>query len=117
MVQSWWPLVGLAVIHLADAAMCLKPVGFIRDCLRDVGFPRRFWPLLPLLKTVTAAGLVAGIWSAPLAVLTSAAVVCYFLTAVGMHIRARDLGRNLFLNATGMLVLSTATFVFALQSA
>ncbi|GAB7188758.1 hypothetical protein ATKI12_8589 [Kitasatospora sp. Ki12] len=117
MIQPWWPLAALAVIHLADAAMCLKPLGFIRDCLSDVGFPRRWWPLLPALKTVTAAGLLAGIRFTPLAVLTCAAVVCYFLTAVAMHIRARDLGRNLFLNATGMLVLSAATLGSVLAAA
>lgn len=117
MIQPWWPLVGLAVIQLADAVMCVKPADFIRDCLQDVGFPRRLWPLLPLVKTSAATGLVAGIWFTPLAVLTSAAVVCYFLIAITLHIRARDLSRNLFLNATGMLLLSTATFTFALQVA
>lgn len=116
-IHPWWPLAGLAVIQLGDAVMCIKPAEFIRDCLQDVGFPRRFWPFLPILKTLAAAGLVAGIWFTPLAVVTSAALVCYFLIAISQHIRARDLGRNLFLNATGMLLLSTATFVFALQVA
>jgi hypothetical protein len=38
--------------------------------------------------------------------------VGYFLAAITMHLRARDLGRNLFVNAIGMLVLCTATLVF-----
>ncbi len=33
----------------------------------------------------------------------------YFVVAITMHVRARDFGRNLFANATGMLVLTTVT--------
>lgn len=112
MVQSWWPLVVLAVIQLVDAALCVKPVAFIRQCLVDVRFPQRFWRLLPPLKLGAAAGLVAGIWVPPLAVLAAAALVCYFVIAVTAHIRARDFGRNLALNATAMLLLSAATLAF-----
>ena len=36
----------------------------------------------------------------------------YFLLAIGAHVRARDFGRNLFVNATGMLLLTVgATYV------
>jgi hypothetical protein len=42
----------------------------------------------------------------------TACLVAYFLFAIGMHVRARDVGRNLFVNATGMLVLCLATGVF-----
>ncbi|MQA95145.1 MAG: hypothetical protein GEV11_11050 [Streptosporangiales bacterium] len=114
MIEPWWPLAGLAAIQLGDAALCLGPVAFVRACLRDVGFPRRLWWLLPVIKTAAAGGLVAGIWIPALAVLTSAALVGYFLIAVGMHVRARDFGRNLFVNATGMLLLCTATLIFVL---
>jgi hypothetical protein len=38
-----------------------------------------------------------------LAAVVTAALVAYFLVAIGMHLRARDLGRNLFVNASGML--------------
>lgn len=44
--------------------------------------------------------------------LTSAALVVYFVLAVSAHIRARDIGRNLALNATLSLVLCVAVFVF-----
>jgi hypothetical protein len=113
-IHPWWPLAALAVLHLGDAALCLRPVAFVRACLDDVGFPRRYWRLLPVLKTAAAAGLVIGIWFTPLAVLTAAALVVYFLIAITMHVRARDFGRNLFLNASGMLVLNAAAFVFVL---
>lgn len=117
MIVTWWPLAALAAIQLVDAALCWKPVAFIRDCLLDVGFPRRFWRVLPSLKIASAAGLLIGIWFPPLAVLTCAALVCYFIVAIAMHIRARDFGRNLFVNASSMLALCAAALGFVLVSA
>ncbi|MGC4834923.1 DoxX family protein [Micromonospora vinacea] len=117
MVQPWWPLALLAVIQLCDALLCVKPVAFIRQCLTDVRFAERFWKFLPPLKAAAAAGLVVGIWVSPLAVLVSAALVCYFAVAVSAHVRARDFGRNLFLNATAMLVICSATLAFTVQTA
>jgi hypothetical protein len=114
MIEPWWPLAVLAFIQLGDALMCIKPVAFIRQCLVDVGYPRRYWWVLPPLKIAAAAGLAIGIWYRPLAILTTGALVCYFVIALVSHLRARDLGRNLFLNCTGMLALCTATFVYVI---
>lgn len=116
-MDTWWALTGLALIQVADAAMSWKPLDFIRQCLVDVGFPRRYWRILTPLKLAAAAGLIVGIWVWPLAVLTCVALVCYFVVAITMHLRARDFGRNLFVNATGMLTLSVATLVLVLQAA
>ncbi|MEU3273980.1 DoxX family protein [Saccharomonospora sp. NPDC006951] len=115
MIDPWWPVAILAFIQAGDAVLCWKPVAFVRDCLRDVGFPPRFWRVLPPLKLAATAGLVVGIWWPPLAVLTCAALVAYFLVAITMHVKARDFRRNLYLNATGMLLLCTATLVFTIQ--
>lgn len=117
MIDPWWPLAALAFIQLTDAVMCWQPVAFIRDCLTDVGFPQRFWRVLTPLKIAAAAGLTIGIWVPPLALLTSAALVCYFLVAITMHIKASDFGRNLFVNATGMLLLCAAALGFVAQAA
>lgn len=46
-----------------------------------------------------------------LGAVTTIALVLYFVVAVAMHVRARDLGRNLVVNATGMLVLCVFTLV------
>jgi hypothetical protein len=104
-----WPVVVLAVISAVDAVFCVGPVAFVRACLTDVRFPQRFWRLLTPLKLAAAAGLVAGIWIPYLGLVTVIALIAYFLVAISMHVRARDLGRNLFLNATGMLVLCVGT--------
>lgn len=108
-----WPVVVLAVIQLVDAMLCLGPVAFIRDCFDDVGFPRRWWWIMPVIKFAAAAGLTAGIWIPGLGLLTGSALVLYFVIAIAMHVRARDFGRNLFLNATTMLVICCAVTVFS----
>lgn len=117
MTRSRWALAGLAAIQLADAALCLKPVGFIARCLEDVRFPRRYWWTLTPLKLAASAGLIVGVRFKPLAALTAGCLVAYFVVAIGMHVKARDLGRNLFVNAVGMLVLSAGTLsaVFAVE--
>ena len=117
MIEPWWPLAVLAFIQIGDAVMCWRPVPFIRECLVNVNFPQRYWRALPPLKVAAAAGLVIGIWVPPLAVLTCAALVGYFVVAIGSHVVARDFGRNLFLNAIGMLALCVASLVFVLQVA
>lgn len=108
-----WPVVVLAVISLVDGLLCLRPVGFIARCLDNVRFPRRYWRLLGPLKFAAALGLLAGIWIPFLGVVTSIALVLYFVVAVTMHIAARDLGRDLFVNAAGMLAVCVATLVFS----
>lgn len=36
-------------------------------------------------------------------------LVVYFVLAIGAYVRARDFGRNFFVNAMGMLLLSAGT--------
>ena len=103
-----WPVIALALISLVDAVMCLQPVPLVRECLESVRFPRRYWRVLPVVKLAAASGIVAGLWLPGLALLTSTALVAYFVVAMLMHLRARDLGRNLFVNAMGMLAICVA---------
>ena len=80
-----------------------------RERFDDVRFPREWWWIFTPIKFAAAAGLIAGIWVPYLGAVTCAALVVYFVVAIGMHLAARDLGRNLFVNATGMLVVCVAT--------
>ena len=107
-----WPVVVLALISLIDGVLCIKPVGFIARCFDDVRWPRRYWWMMTPIKFAAAAGLIAGIWIPGLAALTTACLVIYFVVAIAAHIRARDFGRNLFVNASGMLVICVATGLF-----
>ncbi|MFC4554985.1 DoxX family protein [Georgenia faecalis] len=104
-----WPVLVLALIQVVDGILCLRPVAFIARCFEDVHFPRRYWWVMAPLKFAAAAGLIAGIWIPYLGVITCLALVLYFLLAISGHLRARDFGRNLFLNATGMLVICILT--------
>ncbi|GAA1839782.1 DoxX family protein [Agromyces salentinus] len=108
-----WPVVVLALIQLVDAAISFKPVAFVAACFEDVGFPRRWWWIFTPIKLAAAAGLIAGIWVPSLGVITCAALIAYFVVAIIMHVAARDLGRTLFLNATGMLVICVATLLWS----
>ena len=107
-----WPVVVLAAISFADGLLCVKPVAFIAQCYRDVNWPRSYWWLMPPIKFAAAAGLIAGIWIPGLGLVTSSCLVLYFVVAIAMHVRARDFGRNLFLNAVGMLLICLATLLF-----
>lgn len=107
-----WPVALLALVQLVDAVMCLKPVGFIARCFTDVGLPRALWPVMPWVKVAATVGLLAGLWVPYVGALTAAALVVYFVLAVAAHIRARDIGRTLALNASGSLVMCAAVLVF-----
>jgi len=112
-----WPVVALALIQVVDGVLCLRPARFIAACLEDVGWPRAYWWMLSPLKFLAAAGLLAGLWIPYLGAVTCAAVLLYFVVAIAMHVRARDFGRNLFVNASGMLLVclavGTASFLAA----
>jgi hypothetical protein len=103
-----WPVVVLAIIQLADAALCIKPAPFIAACFDGVRWPRRLWWGMPPVKLSAATRLIAGIWIPYLGPVTCAALVLYFVVAISMHVHARDFSRNLFINATGMLVICAA---------
>ena len=107
-----WPVVVLAAIQFVDGILSRRPVAFVAKCFDDVGFPREWWWIFTPIKFAAAAGLVAGIWIPYLGAITTIALVLYFLVAIGMHVRARDFGRNLFVNAVGMLVICVATLVW-----
>jgi hypothetical protein len=107
-----WPVIVLAVIQFVDGVMCIKPVSFIAECFENVNWPRQLWWIMPLIKFAAVAGLIGGLWIPYLGALTCAALVAYFLVGIGMHLGARDFSRNLYLNATGMLLICVATGLF-----
>ncbi len=104
-----WPLLVLAAIQLGDAAACVKPMAFIAACFDDVNFPRRFWWVFTPIKLTAAVGLVVGVWVPEIGLAACLGLVLYFVLAMGAHVRARDFGRNFFVNAIGMFVLSVGT--------
>ena len=91
----------LAVVLLADVAMSIRPMAFIRACLSGVNLPENFWWVLLVIKTLAAAGLIADHWLADAG-----------YAGVVAHIRAHFLGREFWLNCLGMLALSLVTLGF-----
>ncbi|MBE0009239.1 MULTISPECIES: DoxX family protein [unclassified Arthrobacter] len=106
-----WPVIALALIQVMDGVLCLKPVGFVARCFEDVNWPRRYWWVMSPIKFAAATGLLLGLWVPYLGAITTGALVLYFVGAVIMHVRARDFGRNLFVNATAMLAICVGTLV------
>lgn len=107
-----WPVVVLAFIQAIDGALCIKPAGFIAECFADVRWPEKYWWMMPPIKFAATLGLLTGIWVPYLGAVTCTALILYYATAITMHVRARDFGRNLFLNATIMLLICIATGLF-----
>jgi DoxX-like family len=106
-VDPVWPATLLAGAQFVDAVLCAVPAPFVTQCLDDVGFPPRYRFVIAPIKAAAGAGLVGGIVVPGLGALTGGALVAYFFLAVGMHVRAGDLGRNL-VSASGLLVAAGA---------
>ena len=51
---SWMMPAFLAAVLLGDAALSIKPVRFIRDCLHSVRFPENWWWSLLVIKLLAA---------------------------------------------------------------
>lgn len=107
-----WPVIALALISVIDGVLCVRPAAFVVECYRRVEWPRRYWWLMPPIKFAAAAGLIAGLWIPALALVTTTCLVVYFVVAITGHIRAHDFSRYLFVNATGMLLICSATLTF-----
>lgn len=107
-----WPAIGLGVVQAADAVFCAMPLDFVVKCLDDVGLRTRFRRLLPAIKAAAALGLLAGLWIPYLAAVTAACLTAYFALAVGAHVRANDIGRNM---ASATILLGASSTVLALS--
>ncbi|WP_405848545.1 DoxX family protein [Streptomyces niveus] len=108
-----WPVVVLALIQVGDGVLCMGPVRFVRECFEGVKFPREWWWVTVPVKFAAAVGLILGVWVPVLGGVTVWALVAYFLVAVLIHVRARDFGRNLFLNAAGMLAICVSVALYS----
>lgn len=104
-----WPVVALAAIQLLDAAAGLRPLPFVARCFDDVGWPRELWWTVPTTKIVAGVALLLGMWVPYLATAASLGVVAYFAVAIGLHLRALDIGRNLAGASTMLLVALAVT--------
>lgn len=80
----------LATLLVVTAVLKLGHRPAVVDMYRRVGVPEERLNLLAVLLLAGAAGLVVGLWWEPMGVAAAAALVVYFLLAIGAHLRARD---------------------------
>ena len=80
----------LALLLVVTAARKLSHRPAVVATYRRVGVPEERLNLLAVLLLAGAGGLVAGLWWTPVGVAAAAALVAYFLLAIGAHVRARD---------------------------
>jgi Flp pilus assembly protein TadB len=78
----------------------------IVDGLTGIGVPLGIFPFLASCEIAGAAGLLVGLWYAPLGIAAAIGLVLYFLGAVGAHVRKRDFTG--LPNALVILVLAAA---------
>jgi hypothetical protein len=80
----------LAAFQAVDAVACGVPVAPIKKTLDALGVPGNIRPVLPVVKTAAAVGLLSVTRFPALARLTTVMLTLYFVLAVGAHIRVRD---------------------------
>lgn len=106
-------LIGMQAANAAFDAIALYPIGqstrlgkrakqWAKDDLDHLGFPERFRFVFPIVKAGSVGGLLLGLRWRALGRLTGAAVVTYFLAALGFHARAKDPALK-YVPAVGML--------------
>jgi DoxX-like family len=81
----------LAAICVSSAVMKLRQTEQVVAVIGGtVGVPTRYFPILAALEVAGAAGIVIGLWIAPLGIAAALGLVAYFLGALGGHLRVRD---------------------------
>jgi hypothetical protein len=81
----------LAVMCASSAAAKLrKDARTVAVIGGTVGVPLRFFPVLAALELAGAAGVLLGLWVAPLGIAAAAGLVVYFVGAAVGHLRVGD---------------------------
>ncbi|MHB8669057.1 MAG: DoxX family protein [Acidimicrobiales bacterium] len=83
-------VLGLVTVQLADAIFNAIPTRWLKEDLDRLGFPEELRLVLPVVKGGSALGLLAGFRWPSLGRRTAAALVAYFVAAMGFHARAKD---------------------------
>jgi hypothetical protein len=79
-----------AMLAFSAYSKLTRQAGIVESVDR-VGFPRDKLDHLAVILLAGAAGLVLGLFWAPVGVVAAAGVVAYFVVTLGFHVRAHDL--------------------------
>jgi hypothetical protein len=80
----------LAPALLASAYTKLTKNKRLVDGFTAIGVPLGIFPFLASCEIAGAAGLLVGLWYAPLGIAAAIGLMLYFIGAVGAHVRKRD---------------------------
>ena len=104
-----WLVTRLVAVQVGDAAFNAFPTQWLKDDLDHLGIPEDMRLLFPVVKSASAMGLYLGLRRPGLGRLTAAALVVYFLLALGAHARVNDPPLKA-VPAAGMLAWSILVF-------
>jgi hypothetical protein len=106
--------VALAAMLLLSASLKLRQHDMSVSIINGVvGVPLRLFPALAGLEIAGAAGVVAGLWLAPLGIAAAVGVVLYFVGAIAAHVRVGDVKGS----ANPLVILALAVIVLVLRLA
>jgi uncharacterized membrane protein YphA (DoxX/SURF4 family) len=104
----------LSFAAIGSAISKLKKVPDVMAAMEKVGVKPNQIPVLAYLEIAGGLGVIAGIWIKPLGILSSAALVLYFIGALYSHFSRKhkvvDFGA-----ALGIFIIAVVTTVLQLQ--
>jgi DoxX-like family len=80
----------LVGVQVAETLASATPNTSMASRLDHLGVPDEIRPLLPVIKVSTSVGLLVGLRWAPVGTATSAAMVAFYSSALGLHWFAAD---------------------------
>lgn len=107
--RQQWLVKRLVAVQLGDALVSAVPSQWLKNDLDHLGIPEDMRLLFPVVKAASAVGLFLGLRRPPLGRLTAAALVLYFILALGAHARVKDPALKA-VPAAGMLAWSVVAF-------
>ena len=104
----------LAFAAIGSAIAKLKKVPDVMASMASVGVKPNQIPILAFLEIAGGLGIIVGIWSKPLGVLSSACLVIYFVGALFSHFSRKHKVAD-FGAALGIFILACITTFLQLQ--
>jgi hypothetical protein len=104
-----WLVTRLIAVQLGDAVFNAFPTQWLKDDLDHLGIPEDMRLVFPVVKSASAVGLYLGLRRPQLGRLTAAALVVYFVLALGAHARVSDPPLKA-VPAAGMLAWSVVAY-------
>jgi hypothetical protein len=105
--------IALAAPLLFAAVRKLSHDDDVVESYARVGVPEQNLNRLAVVLIAGAVGLIAGLVWSPIGIAATIGAICYFVLAIGAHLRYRDVRRL----PTPLLILLTAIAVLALRVA